>query len=121
MADLPALRDTTILTRKELKNVLSEASPPAALLTRYPDLLHTHAGLVDFATVVSAALASMKISPQIARELRHQAEFAYTVQMAQSMAGGGQVNYVQQLITLAGGVEAVSPESQQTRKIINGR
>ena len=109
------------LTPSKLKKFLTEVSPPAAALIRYPDLLQTHGGLIDFATVVSATLAAGKLTPQIARELRHQAEFAYTVQMAQGMgAGTTQVNYVQQLISLAGGADVASHEARQTRKIING-
>ncbi|HSG05101.1 MAG TPA: hypothetical protein VLB09_01760 [Nitrospiria bacterium] len=113
--------NASVLTPSKLKKLLTEQSPPAAALIRYPDLLQSHGGLIDFATVVSASLAAGKLTPQIARELRHQAEFAYTVQMAQGMGEGGtQVNYVQQLITLAGGTESVSREARQTRKVING-
>jgi hypothetical protein len=120
MSSLPVKVTGSVLTTKTLTKHLASRAPVSSLLTTHPTLLHTAQGLVDFATLISAAVGEGKIKTQVARELRHLAEFSYTVQMAQNM-GGTQVNYVQQLIQLAGGPEVVGKEGREFRKVVNAK
>tara|TARA_R100000808_G_scaffold14656_1_gene34466 strand:+ start:402 stop:761 length:360 start_codon:yes stop_codon:yes gene_type:complete len=84
---------------------------PASFLKQAAGHLHQTHSIVDFATTVCIAVAEGKLKTSQSAELRKWAELMYTCIVAnEPQQNNVQVNYVEQLIQLAGGTEAVKPE-----------
>ena len=70
--------------------------------------MHTTAGIIDFSAVVCLALAEGKLKVAQSAELRKWVELMYTCNATTGASEtGGQTNYVQQLIQLAGNTDGV--------------
>ena len=96
-----------------------EESLPATFLQTAAPHLHSTQGIVDFATTVCLSVARGEIKINQSAELRKWAELMYTCNLAgKPQSGSTQVNYVQQLLQLAGGAEAVKPEVVEVREAI---
>ena len=96
-----------------------EQSLPASFLSNAAPHLHSTHGIVDFATTVCLAVARGEIQIKQSVELRKWAELMYTCVVAsQPNQSNVQVNYVEQLIQLAGGSESMQPEVLDVRDAI---
>ena len=74
---------------------------------------------MDFATTVCIAVAEGKLKTSQSAELRKWAELMYTCIVAnEPQQNNVQVNYVEQLIQLAGGEQAVQPEVVDVKEAI---
>tara|TARA_R110002020_G_scaffold218243_9_gene426079 strand:- start:156 stop:656 length:501 start_codon:yes stop_codon:yes gene_type:complete len=96
---------------EELSNraVREQKSVPATFLEVAAPHMHSTSGIVDFATVVCMAVAQGELKVSQSAELRKWAELMYSCAIA-GQQGDVQVNYVQQLIQLAGGPQGLEPE-----------
>lgn len=66
--------------------------------------------IVDLAAEVGAAIVRKEMSTGAARELRQWAELMYTCVQAQQSGGDGDVNYISQLVQVAGGQPIINGE-----------
>ena len=97
--DTPSMLSTNVLQQL--------AQAPEGL----PASFHQTQSIVDFATTVCVAVAEGKLKTSQSAELRKWAELMYTCIVAnEPQQNNVQVNYVEQLIQLAGGTEAVRPD-----------
>ena len=102
----------SLLSPQALKELVYEAavkeeSVPAAFLEVAAPHMHSTNGIVDFATVVCIAVARGELKVRESAELRKWAELMYSCAIVGEGSQGTQVNYVQQLIQLAGGPQAI--------------
>jgi len=105
--DTPSMLSTNVLQQ------LAQAPEglPAAFLKQAAPHFHQTQSIVDFATTVCVAVAEGKLKTSQSSELRKWAELMYTCIVAnEPQQNNVQVNYVEQLIQLAGGEEAVRPD-----------
>jgi len=92
---------------------------PASFLKQAAGHLHKTQSIVDFATTVCIAVAEGKLKTSQSAELRKWAELMYTCIVAnEPQQNNVQVNYVEQLIQLAGGEQAVQPEVVDVKEAI---
>ena len=100
---------------------LSEAPEglPAAFLKQAAPHFHKTQSIVDFASTVCIAVAEGKLKTSQSAELRKWAELMYTCVVAnEPQQAGIQVNYVEQLIQLAGGKQAIQPDVLDVREAL---
>jgi|TARA_R100000808_G_scaffold7377_1_gene21742 hypothetical protein len=120
----PADGSNSLLTPQVLEElgsraVAMEESLPATFLSNAAPHLHSTHGIVDFATTVCLAVARGEIKPGQSSEMRKWAELMYTCVVAsQPQQNNVQVNYVEQLIQLAGGEESMQPDVLDVRDAI---
>ncbi len=118
-ADNPSLLSVAALKRLAEDAVDQEQSLPASFLNNAAPHLHSTHGIVDFATTVCLAVARGEIQIKQSVELRKWAELMYTCVVAsEPNQNNVQVNYVEQLIQLAGGSESMQPEVLDVRDAI---
>jgi len=111
----PSMLSTQVLQQ------LAEAPEglPAAFLKQAAPHFHKTQSIVDFASTVCIAVAEGKLKTSQSAELRKWAELMYTCVVAnEPQQGGIQVNYVEQLIQLAGGKKAVEPDVLDVREAL---
>lgn len=105
--DTPSMLSSSVLQRL----AAAPEGLPAAFLKQAAPHFHQTQSIVDFATTVCVAVAEGKLKTSQSSELRKWAELMYTCIVAnEPQQNNVQVNYVEQLIQLAGGEEAVKPE-----------
>ena len=120
----PAGDNHSLLSPEVLNSLLeraayNEESLPATFLSNAAPHLHSTNGIVDFATTVCLSVARGEIKTAQSSELRKWAELMYTCVVAsQPQQNNVQVNYVEQLIQLAGGEESMQPEVLDVRDAI---
>tara|TARA_R100000655_G_scaffold12254_11_gene28455 strand:+ start:765 stop:1277 length:513 start_codon:yes stop_codon:yes gene_type:complete len=111
----PSMLSTQVLQQ------LAEAPEglPAAFLKQAAPHFHKTQSIVDFAATVCVAVAEGKLKTSQSAELRKWAELMYTCVVAnEPQQNNVQVNYVEQLIQLAGGEKAVQPDVLDVREAI---
>ena len=69
--------------------------------------------VVDLAAEVASGVIHGDLSTNAARELRQWAELMYTCIQAQNVSGDGDVNFVTQLVQIAGGQAAIENEPRK--------
>jgi len=116
----PAADNPSMLSLDILEQLASAPSGlPASFLKQAAGHLHKTQSIVDFATTVCIAVAEGKLKTSQSAELRKWAELMYTCIVAnEPQQNNVQVNYVEQLIQLAGGTEAVQPEVVEVKEAI---
>ena len=99
-----ALSATSLLSSKEIDRLLGLDGPlPVAFLKQNAGKMHSTDAIVDFATTVCIDLAQGNLKARESSEMRRWAELMYTCVLAgEGGAQNTQVNYVGQLIQLAG-------------------
>jgi len=103
-----SLLSPKILNELAIASIAGEESMASVFLTRAAPHMHTTDGLVDFATTVCIGVSRGEIKSGQSMELRKWAELMYTCIVANSAGQSNvQVNYVEQLIQLAGGEGAL--------------
>lgn len=123
--DNPSLLSPEALRALVAQAETDERALPAVLMEQAAPRMHSVAGIIDFSAVVCLAVAEGKLKVAQSAELRKWVELMYTCSAASSASeSGGQTNYVQQLITLAGASDAL-PMAQvvdisQTQKKAEG-
>jgi hypothetical protein len=121
---LPDAEDSpSMLTREALEELSSAPEGlPAAFLKQATPHLHKTQSIVDFAATVCIAVAEGKIKTAQSAEMRKWAELMYSCIIAnEPQQGGIQVNYVEQLIQLAGGERELQPETLDITDITLGK
>ena len=118
--DNRSLLSPEVLEELRIQALLNEESLPATFLAKAAPHLHSTDGVVDFATTVCLAVARGEIKVGQSAELRKWAELMYTCIVANGPKNQQtvQVNYVEQLIQLAGGEQAMQPEVLDVRDAI---
>ena len=108
------------LEELRIQALINDESLPATFLAKAAPHLHSTNGVVDFATTVCLSVARGEIKAGQSAELRKWAELMYTCIVANGPKNqqNVQVNYVEQLIQLAGGEEAMQPEVLDVRDAI---
>jgi len=98
------LSPTSLLSSKEIDRLLGLDEPlPVAFLKQNAGKMHSTDAIVDFATTVCIDLAQGNLKARESSEMRRWAELMYTCVLAgEGGAQNTQVNYVGQLIQLAG-------------------
>jgi hypothetical protein len=116
----PEADNPSMLSLDVLQQLASApAGLPASFLKQAAGHLHKTQSIVDFATTVCIAVAEGKLKTSQSAELRKWAELMYTCIVAnEPQQNNVQVNYVEQLIQLAGGGEAVKPEVVEVKQEI---
>ena len=97
--------EESLLSPEELQRLtLMEGTLPTAFLQTNAHQMRGMDAIVDFATTVCIDLANENMKPRTSAELRRWAELMYTCILAgkNGMQNNTQVNYVGQLIQLAG-------------------
>ena len=118
---LPEDEASPSMLSTEILEQLAEATEglPAAFLKQAAPHFHKTQTIVDFATSVCIAVAEGKLKTSQSAELRKWAELMYTCVVAnEPQQAGVQVNYVEQLIQLAGGAKAVQSDVLDVREAI---
>ena len=118
--DNQSLLSPEALEELRIQALVNEETLPATFLAKAAPHLHSTNGVVDFATTVCLAVARGEIKSGQSAELRKWAELMYTCIVANGPKNqqNVQVNYVEQLIQLAGGEEAMQPEVLDVRDAI---
>lgn len=118
--DNQSLLSPEALEELRIQALANDESLPATFLSKAAPHLHSTNGVVDFATTVCLAVARGEVKPGQSAELRKWAELMYTCIVANGPQNqqNVQVNYVEQLIQLAGGEEAMQPEVLDVRDAI---
>lgn len=118
--DNQSLLSSEVLEELRIQAIANEESLPATFLSKAAPHLHSTSGVVDFATTVCLAVARGEVKPGQSAELRKWAELMYTCIVANGPQNqqNVQVNYVEQLIQLAGGEQAMQPEVLDVRDAI---
>jgi hypothetical protein len=118
--DNRSLLSPEVLEELRVQALLNGESLPATFLSKAAPHLHSTDGVVDFATTVCLAVARGEIKVGQSAELRKWAELMYTCIVANGPKNqqNVQINYVEQLIQLAGGEEAMQPEVLDVRDAI---
>ena len=83
------------------------AAPQSLLLLLTQGRIRELNDVVDLAAEVASALVQGDMNANTARELRQWAELMYTSIQAQNISGDVDVNFVTQLVQIAGGQAAV--------------
>jgi len=97
--------EESLLSPEELQRLtLMEGTLPTAFLQTNAHQMRSMDAIVDFATTVCIELANENMKPRTSAEIRRWAELMYTCILAgkNGMQNNTQVNYVGQLIQLAG-------------------
>ena len=97
--------EESLLSPEELHRLtLMEGTLPTAFLQTNAHQMRSMDAIVDFATTVCIELANENMKPRTSAEIRRWAELMYTCILAgkNGMQNNTQVNYVGQLIQLAG-------------------
>ena len=121
---LPDAEDSPSMLSREALEELSSAAEglPAAFLKQAAPHLHKTQSIVDFAATVCIAVAEGKIKTAQSSEMRKWAELMYSCIIAnEPQQAGVQVNYVEQLIQLAGGEQQLQPETLDITDITPGK
>ena len=118
--DNQSLLSPEALEELRIQALINEESLPATFLAKAAPHLHSTNGVVDFATTVCLSVARGEIKAGQSAELRKWAELMYTCIVANGPKNqqNVQVNYVEQLIQLAGGEEAMQPDVLDVRDAI---
>ncbi len=118
--DNQSLLSPEALEELRIQALVNDESLPATFLAKAAPHLHSTNGVVDFATTVCLSVARGEIKAGQSAELRKWAELMYTCIVANGPKNqqNVQVNYVEQLIQLAGGDEAMQPEVLDVRDAI---
>jgi len=117
--DNQSLLSPQVLKELTIESIAGEETLPSVFLARAAPHLHSTSGIVDLATTVCLAVSRGEIKAGQSAELRKWAELMYTCVVANAPKQNNvQVNYVEQLIQLAGGEEAVQPEVLDVRDAI---
>jgi len=118
--DNQSLLSPEALEELRIQALVNDESLPATFLAKAAPHLHSTNGVVDFATTVCLSVARGEIKAGQSAELRKWAELMYTCIVANGPKNqqNVQVNYVEQLIQLAGGEEAMQPEVLDVRDAI---
>ena len=114
--------DSPSMLSTELLQKLAEGPDglPATFLKQAAGHLHRSDAIIDFATTVCIAVAEGKLKTSQSAELRRWAEIMYTCIIAnEPQQAGVQVNYVEQLIQLAGGTEALPSPSKDITPVLD--
>lgn len=115
----PSLLSPDTLRALVKESELSEEAMAASFLMEAAPQMHTTSGIVDFATVVCLAVAQGKMKISQSAEMRKWAELMFTCVMAEKpKEENTQVNYVQQLIQLAGGPQSLDPQVVEVRNSV---